>query len=95
MVLRHYESGAARVAADASGVPVINAGDGPGQHPTQVHWAASAWLMKTMLSWSGGNGDSFHYKSVPSDVTIERLCISSSTFNISPFASPDALEMTI
>ena len=37
IVLRHYESGAARVAADAAAVPVINAGDGPGQHPTQVH----------------------------------------------------------
>ena len=35
IVLRHYESGAAERAAEVSSVPVINAGDGPGQHPTQ------------------------------------------------------------
>lgn len=36
IVLRHYESGAAQRAADVSGVPIINAGDGAGQHPTQA-----------------------------------------------------------
>lgn len=36
IVLRHYENGSARVAADVSSIPVINAGDGPGQHPTQA-----------------------------------------------------------
>lgn len=36
IVLRHFESGAARRAADTADIPVINAGDGPGQHPTQV-----------------------------------------------------------
>jgi aspartate carbamoyltransferase catalytic subunit len=36
IVLRHYEEGAARRAAAVSSVPVINAGDGPGQHPTQA-----------------------------------------------------------
>lgn len=36
IVMRHYESGAARRAADISAVPVINAGDGVGQHPTQA-----------------------------------------------------------
>ena len=36
IVLRHYEQGAARRAAAVSSVPVINAGDGPGQHPTQA-----------------------------------------------------------
>lgn len=35
IVLRHSEEGAARRAAAVSDVPVINAGDGPGQHPTQ------------------------------------------------------------
>jgi ornithine carbamoyltransferase len=37
IVLRHFESGAARRAADTANIPVINAGDGPGQHPTQVN----------------------------------------------------------
>src|SRR5207244_10082343 len=36
IVLRHYEEGAASRAAAASSVPVLNAGDGPGQHPTQA-----------------------------------------------------------
>jgi aspartate carbamoyltransferase catalytic subunit len=36
IVLRHFESGSARRAADVANVPIINAGDGPGQHPTQA-----------------------------------------------------------
>ena len=36
IVLRHKEEGAAMRAAEISPVPVINAGDGPGQHPTQA-----------------------------------------------------------
>jgi aspartate carbamoyltransferase catalytic subunit len=36
IVLRHSEEGAAKRAAAVSTVPVINAGDGPGQHPTQA-----------------------------------------------------------
>jgi aspartate carbamoyltransferase catalytic subunit len=36
IVLRHYESGSARRAADVASVPILNAGDGPGQHPTQA-----------------------------------------------------------
>jgi aspartate carbamoyltransferase catalytic subunit len=36
IVLRHNEEGAASRAAAVSSVPIINAGDGPGQHPTQA-----------------------------------------------------------
>ena len=36
IVLRRYEIGAAKRAAQVSAVPVINAGDGPGQHPSQA-----------------------------------------------------------
>jgi len=36
IVMRHNEEGAARRAAAVSSVPIINAGDGPGQHPTQA-----------------------------------------------------------
>lgn len=36
IVLRHYETGAAERAAAVSRAPVINAGDGHGQHPTQT-----------------------------------------------------------
>ncbi len=36
IVLRHPEIGSAKLAADYASVPVINAGDGPGEHPTQA-----------------------------------------------------------
>ena len=36
IVLRHPEQGSAKVAADYASVPVINAGDGAGEHPTQA-----------------------------------------------------------
>ncbi len=36
IVLRHHEVGAAKRAAAVSRVPVLNAGDGVGQHPTQA-----------------------------------------------------------
>jgi aspartate carbamoyltransferase catalytic subunit len=36
IVIRHPTQGAAARAAAASSVPVVNAGDGPGQHPTQA-----------------------------------------------------------
>lgn len=36
VVIRHYEEGAVKRAADLARVPVINAGDGKGQHPTQA-----------------------------------------------------------
>jgi aspartate carbamoyltransferase catalytic subunit len=36
IVLRHPEEGAAERAAKVSRIPVINAGDGTGQHPTQA-----------------------------------------------------------
>lgn len=35
IVLRHNKEGAAEIAAKVSSVPIINAGDGAGQHPTQ------------------------------------------------------------
>ena len=36
IALRHYEGGAAERAPQHSSVPIINAGDGSGQHPTQA-----------------------------------------------------------
>lgn len=36
LVIRHPQEGSARVAADATDIPVINAGDGANQHPTQT-----------------------------------------------------------
>lgn len=36
IAMRHPEQGSADIAASAAKVPFINAGDGPGQHPTQA-----------------------------------------------------------
>ncbi|MFH1848769.1 MAG: aspartate carbamoyltransferase [archaeon] len=36
IVIRHHLEGAARLAAEATGIPVINGGDGSNQHPTQT-----------------------------------------------------------
>lgn len=36
IVIRHFLEGTAHAAAEASPVPVINAGDGAGEHPTQA-----------------------------------------------------------
>jgi len=36
IVIRHPEVGSAALAAQYAGKPVINAGDGPGEHPTQA-----------------------------------------------------------
>ena len=36
IVLRHFEKGASKKASLVSNIPIINAGDGVGQHPTQA-----------------------------------------------------------
>lgn len=36
IVMRHNDAGSASQAADVSSIPIINAGDGAGQHPTQA-----------------------------------------------------------
>lgn len=36
IVMRHFEEDAAKYAMKVSAVPIINAGDGPGEHPTQA-----------------------------------------------------------
>lgn len=54
IVLRHPEAGAAERAAKVSDVPVINAGDGTGQHPTQ------AFLDLYTIQREIGRTDDFH-----------------------------------
>lgn len=36
IALRHPQEGSARIAAQFAKIPIINAGDGPGEHPTQA-----------------------------------------------------------
>lgn len=47
IAIRHYEEGTARRAAEASPVPVINGGDGVGEHPTQA--LADVYTMRKEL----------------------------------------------
>ncbi len=47
IVLRHYEEGSAKKASIVSHCPIINAGDGPGQHPTQA--LLDLWTIKKEL----------------------------------------------
>jgi len=51
IVLRHFESGASRRAAAVSQVPVISAGDGPGQHPTRL-CSTSTPSKKRSAAWT-------------------------------------------
>ena len=36
IIIRHFEEGAVKRASEASPIPIINAGDGKGQHPSQA-----------------------------------------------------------
>lgn len=47
IVLRHHQTGAAGIASGVSPVPVMNAGDGYGQHPTQA--LGDIWTMRKCL----------------------------------------------
>ncbi|MBS1263900.1 MAG: Aspartate carbamoyltransferase [Methanonatronarchaeales archaeon] len=49
IVLRHPAEGSARMAAEFSGVPLINAGDGSNEHPTQT-----LLDLYTIWKWRGG-----------------------------------------
>lgn len=52
IAIRHYEQGTAEAAARISPVPVINAGDGVGEHPTQA--LTDVYTIKKELGRIGG-----------------------------------------
>lgn len=54
IVLRHPTKGSAATAAAAMRKPLLNAGDGVGEHPTQAHAAAAAVRV-------GGEGCGYRY----------------------------------
>ncbi|MCX6730602.1 MAG: aspartate carbamoyltransferase, partial [Candidatus Roizmanbacteria bacterium] len=55
VVMRHFEKGTLQRAADAVKIPVINAGDGIGEHPTQALLDAYT-IFQTTKSLSGLTG---------------------------------------
>ena len=52
IAIRHYEQGTAEAAARISPVPIINAGDGVGEHPTQA--LTDVYTIKKELGRIGG-----------------------------------------
>ena len=91
IVMRHYIEGAARLAAEASSKPVINAGDGANQHPTQTLLDLYT-ILKTKKKIDGLHigilGDLRYGR------TVHSLAIALSHFNVTLyFIAPDALKM--
>ena len=91
IVIRHPRTGSAKEAADAVPIPVINAGDGTGQHPTQalldiytIHKELGS-LKNLVVSMVGDlkNGRTVH-------ALVELLSLYQARFY---FVSPGALRM--
>ncbi|MBD3164651.1 aspartate carbamoyltransferase [Candidatus Woesearchaeota archaeon] len=91
IVQRHPTEGAARLAAEASSVPVINAGDGANQHPTQTLLDLYT-IRKEKAKLDNLNiafvGDLKYGR------TVHSLCIALSHFRTKLyFIAPEALQM--
>ena len=91
IVQRHPTEGAARLAAEASSVPVINAGDGANQHPTQTLLDLYT-IQKEKGKLDGLNiafvGDLKYGR------TVHSLCMAMSLFKTKLyFIAPKALQM--
>ena len=91
VVLRHPDVGSAQLAAKYSPVPVLNAGDGIGEHPTQA--LLDVYTIRSELGTVNGRtitliGDLKNGRTVHSLVTL--LCLYSVRLN---FVSPGELAM--
>ncbi|KAH9475221.1 Protein pyrABCN [Psilocybe cubensis] len=91
IVLRHPQMGSAQEAAKFSPVPIINAGDGIGEHPTQA--LLDIYTIRSELGTVNGRtitliGDLKNGRTVHSLVTL--LCLYSVRLN---FVSPPSLAM--
>lgn len=87
IVLRHYELGAAKKASEISPVPIINAGDGPGEHPTQ----AILDLYTIKKEFGDINdfkiamiGDLLYGRTIHSLIHLFKLCKNIKVFLVSP-----------
>ena len=91
IVMRHPYEGAARFASEVSKVPVINAGDGANQHPTQTLLDLFS-IRKTQNSLE--NLNIFLVGDLKYGRTVHSLLMAMSKFNASfYFISPDELKM--
>ena len=91
IVMRHYLEGAARYAAEVSPVPIVNAGDGANQHPSQTLLDLYS-ILKTQGTLEGLNiclvGDLKYGRTVHS--LIQAMSHFRPTFK---FIAPDELRM--
>ena len=91
IVMRHPREGAARWASEVSSVPVINAGDGANQHPTQCMLDLYT-IMQTQGTLENLNiamvGDLKYGRTVHS--LVQAMCNFNATFH---FVSPNELKM--
>lgn len=91
IVMRHSIEGAARLASEASSIPIINAGDGANQHPTQTildMYTIEKELGKLEGLKIGFVGDLKYGR------TVHSLCMAMSHFKPKMyFIAPEALKM--
>jgi aspartate carbamoyltransferase catalytic subunit len=93
IVIRHPRDGAARLAAEAAHVPIINAGDGVNQHPTQT--LLDLYTIKRTLNTIDGlriglMGDLKYGR------TVHSLAYALSWYEVAlQFLSPPGLEMPV
>ncbi len=91
IVMRHPKEGSARFASEVSKVPIINAGDGANQHPTQCLLDLYS-IRKTQGKLDGLNvafvGDLKYGRTVHS--LVQALCQFNSTFHL---VSPTELKL--
>jgi aspartate carbamoyltransferase catalytic subunit len=91
IVLRHPQEGAARLAAEFTERPVINAGDGAGQHPTQT-------LLDLFTIWDEKGAIEGQHVALVGDLKYGRT-VHSLTYALAEFGadlyfvSPPTLEM--
>ena len=91
IVIRHPQEGAARLAAEFAEVPVLNAGDGAGRHPTQC--LLDLFTIKLEKKKIEGNnivllGDLKYGR------TVHSLAYALSLYGVNlTFVSPDSLKM--
>lgn len=91
IVMRHPVEGSARYASEVAGVPVINAGDGANQHPTQTLLDMFS-IIKTQGSLY--NQNIFLVGDLKYGRTVHSLLIAMSKFNPTfNFISPEELKL--
>jgi aspartate carbamoyltransferase catalytic subunit len=91
IVMRHPLEGAARFASEVSRVPIINAGDGANQHPSQTLLDLYS-IFKTQKTLD--NLNIFLVGDLKYGRTVHSLLMAMSQFNASfYFISPDELKM--